>query len=304
MRAISAERKGWSPLGPAQNDTRIQLHIALQQSNTGQLLSALTAVSDSQSPRYQDFLTHDQVNKLTRPSQEAFDAVSRWLATHPRRGGGLLRGEEATPNGDFLHVNVSVSDAEALLGSTSFWTWEHKATGHRVTRLAPGASYTLPPSVANFVDFVSPTVTFPPVPVPAGGPRAAVPAAGLRERKAPSANPDITLPRLRALANMTDADVGHGPNAKSGLKQGVASFLGHFYAPEDLSSFRKKYRLSTTSLDALLLPVPAAQKHSPVGVEASMDVQYITSTGDQVVTEHWSTPGVQPGNPENEPFVK
>ena len=35
-----------------------------------------------------------------------------------------------------------------------------------------------------------------------------------------------------------------------------------------------------------------------------MDVQYITSTGNEIATEHWSTAGAQPGNPENEPFVK
>lgn len=39
------------------------------------------------------------------------------------------------------------------------------------------------------------------------------------------------------------------------------------------------------------------------GVEASLDVEYMTTLGAGVPTEFWSFPGRQPDAPENEPFL-
>jgi tripeptidyl-peptidase-1 len=44
-------------------------------------------------------------------------------------------------------------------------------------------------------------------------------------------------------------------------------------------------------------------KAAEIGLEASLDIQYIMSMGANGVTDAWSTPGTQPGNPENEPFL-
>jgi tripeptidyl-peptidase I len=269
----------------------------------------LLAVSDPDSHAYGHFLSAEQVDALVAPSPDRVARVAAWL-----QGAGQGEGVVSTTrNGDFLHVDTTVGRAEKLLGhGAEYLTYHHAATGKTITRLRlsgpPSASeeeeegggaaapYTLPEGIAPLVDFVAPTVTFPPVD-----------ATTPFRVASPQAKPVITPPKLRALANMTDADVGKGGSAATGkgaIKQGVASFLGQFYDPADLKALRAKYDLSTAGLDKLLVGVPAAQKHAPVGVEASMDVQYITSTGNEIVTEHWSTAGAQPGNPENEPFVK
>ena len=43
---------------------------------------------------------------------------------------------------------------------------------------------------------------------------------------------------------------------------------------------------------------------SNAGVEASLDVDYISSVGGNVTTEFWSFDGTAPDNPQNEPFLK
>ena len=285
----SIARKGWTATAPADPTTFLRLTVALKQENLDKLKSTLHDVSNPDSSNYGKFLTHDEVNSLVAPSDTTLHTVTTWLAEHA----AVETTFAATPNKDFLHVDVTVAQAEELL-SSKYWTYTHKETGRTITRLAPGIKYSLPSKVAAAVDFVGPTLTFPPhfTSLPTG-----------EELKSALAKPSITPPRLRALANMTDADVGKGVADATGIKQGVASFLGQEYAPADLLAFRKKYDLSTDSLDNLLVPVPASQKHDNVGVEASMDVQYITSTGNEIATEHWVTKGTQPGNPENEPFV-
>lgn len=106
--------------------------------------------------------------------------------------------------------------------------------------------------------------------------------------------------------NMSDEDTGLGYYA--GIVQGVASFLDELFDYGDITAFRTKYHLSIdhngSGVHDMVRCVPKTQKHSPVGVEASLDIQYITSTGNEIQTEHWSTPGKQPGAPDNEPFVK
>ena len=39
-------------------------------------------------------------------------------------------------------------------------------------------------------------------------------------------------------------------------------------------------------------------------VQASLDVDYISSVGGNVTTEFWSFDGHAPSNPQNEPFLK
>jgi len=40
------------------------------------------------------------------------------------------------------------------------------------------------------------------------------------------------------------------------------------------------------------------------GIEAELDIQYLTAMGDNIPTQFWSTAGQQPGSPDNEPFLK
>jgi len=90
--------------------------------------------------------------------------------------------------------------------------------------------------------------------------------------------------------------------AAAGTKniQAVASFLGQFYSPSDLSKFFTKY----SSESKIRKPtVHGPNQASQPGIEAELDIQYVMGVGRDIPTQFWSTPGTQPGNPANEPFL-
>lgn len=56
------------------------------------------------------------------------------------------------------------------------------------------------------------------------------------------------------------------------LAKAVASFLNQFYSPSDLTKFQTKFKLTPLSIENTIGP---NQANKP-GVEASLDVQYLT----------------------------
>ena len=150
-------RKGWKATSPADPLAPIRLTIALRQENVDQLQETLHDISNPASANYGQFLTHQQLNDLVAPSPETLHTVTTWLSQHT----AIDTTFAATPNKDFLHVDLTVGEAEQLL-SAKYVTYTQQDTGRTITRLAPSTKYTLPPQVASAVDFVGPTLTFPP----------------------------------------------------------------------------------------------------------------------------------------------
>lgn len=253
LHSETVRRKGWVSQGRAPPAAKISLLVAVKQRNVDTMNAVLWEVSDPNSPQYGNFLDNERVHDLLAPDPEHLKRVREWLQSSTGDAGAI---KEATPNGDFLGIDVTVAQAETLLNATYHIYTHDVFEEHTVIRLALETSYRLPEDVAAVVDFVAPCHTFPLV-------------TSLVATPTRTENPTITPSKLRALANMTDTDVGKLD--EGGVKQGVASFLKQYYDADDLKAFRKKYDLSTDDLDTLLIAVPTSQKHSPVGVEASLD---------------------------------
>ena len=300
------ELKGWTLAAPADPDARLELLIAVKQENVEELKAMALAVSDPTSSDYGAHLSTEEAHDIVAPSAASAASVRGWLASHG------VAAETATPNGDFLRASVSVAVAEALL-NTTYGLWRR---GESETALRTTTPYALPEGVAAKVDFVAPTLTFPP---------------RRREEAAAGGLTKVTPAQLRALYGLADDDVGD-PSANNTMA--VASFLGEYYVVSDMEQFQTQYppagdrTLRTTYVD-----VPATQPHDPAGYEASLDTQcvralsltvrhsfvlahpplhlavgavlprYLAALGAGVSAEHWSTEGRQPGNVENEPFV-
>jgi tripeptidyl-peptidase I len=80
--------------------------------------------------------------------------------------------------------------------------------------------------------------------------------------------------------------------------QAVTSFLGQYYSPDDLSKFQKTFGLTPLAIETTIGP----NDDSKPGVEASLDVQYLTGVNnDTIRTWVWSTAGEMSGG--NEPFL-
>ena len=89
-------------------------------------------------------------------------------------------------------------------------------------------------------------------------------------------------------------------NASSNI-QSCTAFLGQFFKQTDLTKFWTKYYPKLAALKEQIKVI--GPNDGPSGVEAALDIEYITGMGAGVATQFWSFAGRAPGNPENEPFL-
>jgi tripeptidyl-peptidase-1 len=217
----------------------------------------LMAVSSPKSPSYGKLLTLEEVNDLTSPSAEAIKDVSLYLASFGVKDVAFSSG--------FLRATVSIATAEEIL-TTKYSTYRHSLTGDLAIRCE---DYSLPNHVAAHVDFVSPTVNFP---------------KPFLKTQYVMENTQNTPDSLRELYGLGDAMGG----SQAIAKQGVTAFLGQYYLDSDLQSFYDTYfpELSGVPLSSVIGP-----NDDKAGIEASLDVEYMTVMGAGVPTEFWSFPG-------------
>ena len=78
-----------------------------------------------------------------------------------------------------------------------------------------------------------------------------------------------------------------------------AAFLDQYYEQKDLDKFNKKYMPSNSGQVIKVVGDDGPR----AGIEASLDIEYITAMGAGVASEFWTFAGAAPGNPENEPFL-
>jgi len=140
--------RGWTKIGNAPKTDSIHLAIGLKQSNEGVVEQHLLEVSDPDHHRYGEHLTIEEVEDITRPSDDTQSAVSAWLAEHGLTG-AFNSGK------DFVHLVIPIEKAEELL-QTSYSTFEH-ADGTRISR-AP--EWSLPQHLHEHIDVVQPTTSF------------------------------------------------------------------------------------------------------------------------------------------------
>ncbi|PIL35551.1 hypothetical protein GSI_02279 [Ganoderma sinense ZZ0214-1] len=146
--------EGWSLHRRADSDVFLPLKFSLVQSNLDHLDAYLLDVADPRSPNYGKHWSQTKVAETFRPSKASVDAVHAWLAAE---NGISLHNIQLSRNGDAIHANVTVAEAERLLGA-EYNVYRHGETG--AERVGCHQGYTLPEHVAKHVDIVWPTVHF------------------------------------------------------------------------------------------------------------------------------------------------
>ncbi|EIM89476.1 family S53 protease [Stereum hirsutum FP-91666 SS1] len=142
---------GFVHVGAAPEDEVLSLKFALTQSNFPGLESELYAISTPGSERYRQFLSKEQVEAFVAPSTDTASSFNDWLASNN------LTSTLFSPAGDWVSVNMTVSQANDVLGA-DFSTFQHQATGQTAIRTL---QYSVPSSLKEHVSFVHPTVVFP-----------------------------------------------------------------------------------------------------------------------------------------------
>lgn len=272
-----AEPDGWTRGPRAHPETPLDALIFVRQTNLDVLESELYAVSDPRSERYGKHLSLDEVNRLVAPATESIVTVLAWLQFH-----GIDTASQVRSNGnaDTLRFTTDVRTMEAMLGA-EYHIYKHTETGSIAVRTHE--RYSLPEEVHRHIDIVGPTVRFPSM----------WSASIVEQEVAPEAM--VTPSLLRQLYSVGPVSA----QSATGV-QGVASFLGQFMSQADLQTFYSKYDSEAEGRTPTII---GPNQESNPGVEASLDIQYLTALGNNVTTQFWSTPGEQPGNPGSEPFL-
>ncbi|OSD06822.1 subtilisin-like protein [Trametes coccinea BRFM310] len=142
---------GWTLHKRADPDATLPLSIALVQPNLHNLESYLLDIADPDSPNYGKHWTPAQIAETFRPSKESVDVVHSWLMSDGVDPARI----ELSDNGQYVRVNVSVSEAERLL-ATEYYVYQEDASS--TNHLACGSGYHLPEHVSRHVDVVTPTI--------------------------------------------------------------------------------------------------------------------------------------------------
>ncbi|NWY35027.1 TPP1 peptidase, partial [Pheucticus melanocephalus] len=252
---------GWAHAGRVDPGQPVQLTFALRQRGAARLARLVQAVSDPQSPQYGQYLSLEQLRDLVQPSPATLMTVLKWLQGH-----GVEDCRSVTTL-DFLECYLPASTAERLLPGAEF----HRYVQGQQSLVRSPLPYSVPAELAEHLDFVGGLHRFP-----------AERRAVSRARRDPqlaraSFHLGVTPSVLRQRYNMTGGDVGLLPNNS----QACAQFLEQYFHQADLAEFMQLFGSGfahRTQVDRVV----GRQGRGKAGLEASLDVEYIMSTGANV----------------------
>lgn len=267
----------WTDVGRVDLSEGLQLTFALKQQNVDLLEHKLKLVSDPDSAQYGKHMSLQEVASLVRPSEVTQKVVRRWLWSHGITDCLTVHTQ------DFLQCSMTAAIAEVLLPGSRFHRY-HRDGQYRIRSAAP---YSVHDDVHQHLDFVGGLHRLPP--------------KGLdinrkQQHSEVRLHLGVTPAILRERYNMTATDVGSAQNNS----QAVAQFLEQYYHAADLVEFMGMFGRSfqhQTQINRIV----GTQGVGKAGLEASLDVEYIMSTGANISTWFFTNPG---RHESQEPFLQ
>ncbi|KAF8068813.1 subtilisin-like protein [Lyophyllum atratum] len=217
----------------------LPLRIALKQASLDLLPSLLLAVSDPASPSYGQHWTPDQVVRKFAPPDEAAHRVRRWLEAKGVQPERVRRSK----NKAWLEVRgATVGEVEELLDAR-YHVYRREGEGGEEYEHVACDSYSLPRSISEVVDFITPTVQ-PNIKLgDIGTHRERSLAARRYSKRAPEATDAptgcdkvVTPDCIKALYNMT-----YVPKATDRNTFGIVSYYANTYLQSDLDAFFRNF---------------------------------------------------------------
>eukprot|EP00794_Sanderia_malayensis_P007198 gene7198-8004_t len=289
------KQDGWKQLGRVKSTKLLHLTFAIKQRNVHKLERTLAEVSDPDSVFYGNYLTIEQITRMVSPSKVALKTLKQWLKMYD------VTDCESTQNKDFLSCSIRCDVAEKLLIGTVFFYFVHPKTGTMVIR-SPSRYY-VPEHVARHLDFIVGLHRFPAVnwrkhlPSEENSSKYKINLQQNVKNSNGIQNQNIHVgvyPSVLRKRYNISSNVGSHPNNS----QAVAQFLEQYYSATDLKEFMAMFGRSFTHMDKIAKVVGPDTGRS--GIEASLDTQYIMSTGANISTWFWSTAG---RHETQEPFL-
>eukprot|EP00029_Vermamoeba_vermiformis_P013384 TRINITY_DN82_c0_g1_i1.p1 TRINITY_DN82_c0_g1~~TRINITY_DN82_c0_g1_i1.p1 ORF type:complete len:569 (-),score=177.51 TRINITY_DN82_c0_g1_i1:73-1779(-) len=272
-RAAPHTPAAWRIVSRAPAAERHNLFIALRHSEQARntLTSVLDVVSDPTSPKYSQWWTHEAITRLMKPHPVAVATVTSWLAKN-----GIT---SWTVQNDWIIANANVEAVEQLL-EVDIYRYEHVRSGETIHRA--GSLYTVPEEIAEHVELIGNVLHFPKIrPVET------------QDKRTTFQSLQVTPGVLRDRYSL-----GNAASQSKNNSQSCVQFLSQYYSNADLDEFFLLFdrgNLGNT-------PSVVGYDGWGAGTEASLDIQYIMSVGNQVPTTFWSVK--DPTDPNEDAFLK
>ncbi|KFM09328.1 Tripeptidyl-peptidase 1, partial [Aptenodytes forsteri] len=251
---------GWTHIGHVNPSHEVQLTFALRQQGMVRLARFVDAVSDPHSPRYGQYLSLEQVRDLVQPSPATLMAVLKWLQGH-----GVENCRSVTTL-DFLACRMPVR------GLSCISAWAMRAPQPRAGCLCARSQCWGETAV--------------------GIPQWLVGAPGGLAFHRP------VLGQLSKSGEKTDL-VFSRENEKKFVHSLSPQFLEQYFHQADLAEFMQLFG-SSFGHRSQVDQVVGHQGKGKAGLEASLDVEYIMSTGANISTWVFSNAG---RHESQEPFL-
>ena len=249
---------GWIAAGRPNRDSTVRLYFALKQTGLDWLQNELQAVSDPRSPRYGQYSNWERIAQFVhgrRESVAAFEAALRSVNFQ-------VQPWHYTVGKDFAVVDVPVQAAEELFGAQFLI---YQSTKDADVRIVKSKDYSVPKSLQPHLDFVFGISEFP------------RPNKMFLRHRIPSAS---QLLGTTPASIEKDYNISGYTSSSSKNVQAIASFLKQYFSPEDLAKFQKEFNIPNKPITKIV----GDDKPADPGLEANLDVQYISATGRNVDT--------------------
>ena len=251
--------------GTVERHVSVNFTISIKQRNLEQLEEAALAVSSPRSARYGKHLSKEEIERLTAPSPNDSNTVTRWLSSH---------GARFTLQRELARVSTTVEIAERMLHTT--FRRFRKGSG---TQLLRAGAYKLPKAIDAAISTIfglhgAPLPTLPKSATPT--------AANLPTATSPSSPADVTPAVIASTYSIRQSVDRNGTNL-----QAVAEFQANRMAKEDLAAFFEKFVPASMPGDEQVSRFVGSPYKRGAGVEADLDVQYLMGVAPGVKTEFW-----------------
>lgn len=223
------------------------------------------AVSDPKNAEYGQHLTLEELSKLVRPSSANVDALLSWFRSNGINDWAVV------PNGDAYTITTTVEKIEEMLDvKMERFTSTLDSSFHIVrSRVA----YSIPHELRSVIAVVPGISNFP------NARKTRVHVNQHKRQAGGMVTPSVVQSELYIPAGTAGSFHNN--------TQAVAQFLGQFYAPSDLQAFQQEMQVPVQPVARVVGP---NQPTNP-GTEASLDIEYIMSTGRNIPTWFFSTAG-------------
>ena len=267
---------GWARLSPSSPSTPLTFTLVLHTRNADVLEERFWRVSDPDDALYGRFMTAQQIEALVAPTPSDLAALLSTLAQH-----GISQ-RAVVSHGDSLTVRCTVADAASLF-ATTFYDFEHSASGLRVSRQWGPSS--LPSVLSSQLVLALGVQTF-----PLTEERRLQREARARLQSARASAAALQQQR-RAIWTPAAVTALYGvpypttPLSSAYVTAGVIEWERESFSPTDLANFS-----ASTST-----PLPPVDSHHIVGNnsiarpggEASLDIQWIEAMAPGATPWFW-----------------